>query len=96
MFHQLKATFKIFPILNKIISYNRYRRDIWVENNAKVIPANSNVLDIGAGGCPYRQLFTHCNYKTQDFTQLNSEQIQHEVGYGQIDYVCDIINYYNF
>jgi ubiquinone/menaquinone biosynthesis C-methylase UbiE len=84
--------FRILPGLDRLIAYNRYRRDTWVSTKAKLISNGSKVLDIGAGGCPYRSLFQHCDYKTQDFVQLSDEQIQHEVGYGKIDYVCDISN----
>lgn len=84
--------FRTLPGLDGLIAYNRYRRDAWVSSKVKHISNGSKVLDIGAGGCPYRPLFQHCDYKTQDFVQLSDEQIQHEVGYGKIDYVCDISN----
>ena len=45
-------------------------------------------LDIGAGSCPYRQCFDHCEYLAQDFTGLQEEQLRHG-GYGRIDYICD-------
>lgn len=86
------AIFNSFPFVAKYIAYNRFRRDAWVREKSLLIPKDSFVLDIGAGSCPYRNLFDHCQYKAQDFTQLKSEQIQHEAGYGQIDYVCDILN----
>lgn len=47
------------------------------------------MLDIGAGSCPYRELFAHCSYKTQDFQGLESGQLRDPSGYGKIDYVCD-------
>jgi SAM-dependent methyltransferase len=46
------------------------------------------VLDVGAGSAPYRSLFTHCDYKTQDFTQLEDKQLRHG-GYDAIDFVGD-------
>lgn len=46
------------------------------------------MLDVGAGSCPYREFFSHCVYKTQDFTQLEPDQLRHG-NYGKIDYVCD-------
>jgi len=84
--------FDIFPFIAKYIACHRYRRNDWVAEKASQVRNHSLVLDIGAGGCPYRPLFKHCNYKSQDFTKLNSDQLQDESGYGQIDYVCDILN----
>lgn len=46
------------------------------------------VLDVGAGSCVYRDLFTHCDYKAQDFQQLKDHQLRNG-SYGSIDYVCD-------
>ena len=40
-------------------------------NQANNIPNGSKVLDVGAGGCPHRKLFSHCEYFTQDFVQLS-------------------------
>lgn len=53
-----------------------------------MIVPGSRVLDVGAGSCPYRPLFAHCEYQTQDFTQLKEDQLRNGA-YGQIDYVCD-------
>ena len=91
--HVLKIknfVFKISPFLKKYIAYNRFRRDKWIAKESIKIDNNSNVLDIGAGGCPYRSNFNHTNYKTHDFVQLNPNQIQ-QIGYGKIDYVSDIL-----
>jgi SAM-dependent methyltransferase len=46
------------------------------------------VLDVGAGSCPYRHLFAHCEYRAQDFTGLQDEQLRYG-GYGKFDYVSD-------
>ncbi len=57
---------------------------------AREIPSGSLVLDAGAGACPYRPLFSHCDYKTQDFKKLADKQLLGPTGYGELDYVCDI------
>lgn len=80
----------IFSLLkrSRLFAFNLVNRDAWVAEQAARIPAGSRVLDIGAGSCPYRALFDHCEYRTQDFTQLAGDQLRHG-GYGKIDYVCD-------
>jgi 2-polyprenyl-3-methyl-5-hydroxy-6-metoxy-1,4-benzoquinol methylase len=84
--------FRIFKPLEEVFAYNRKRRDKWMIKQANNIPNGSKVLDVGAGGCPHRKLFTHCEYFSQDFVQLSDVQIQNQVGYGQIDFVSDIVN----
>jgi SAM-dependent methyltransferase len=39
-----------------------------VERSAAALPAGTRVLDAGAGNAPYRPLFAHCEYLTQDWT----------------------------
>lgn len=73
---------------SKLFSFNVLNRDDWVREQAMKLPAETLVLDVGAGSCPYRKFFEHCQYKAQDFTQLQPDQLRHG-GYGQIDYVCD-------
>jgi SAM-dependent methyltransferase len=75
-------------LLRRIFGFNQEERDRWVKRIAKTVPAGSRVLDIGAGPCPYRRFFDHCEYKSQDFAQLDETQL--EAGYGEIDYVGDI------
>jgi SAM-dependent methyltransferase len=72
-----------------VFNFNVLNRDAWIEQQAKTIKKGSLVLDAGAGSCPYKPLFAHCNYKTQDFVSLSDEQLSGGK-YGQIDYVCDI------
>jgi SAM-dependent methyltransferase len=38
-----------------------------VERAARDLPAGTRVLDAGAGAAPYRGLFAHCEYLTQDW-----------------------------
>lgn len=71
------------------IHFNQKRDDKWVEEMAASVPQRSIILDVGAGGSPYRKFFMHCEYKTQDFCQLADHQIV-QGGYAKIDYVCDI------
>lgn len=71
-----------------IFSFNLVNRDRWVAKQAQSLATGSRLLDVGAGSCPYRPLFQHCDYRAQDFTGLQGEQLRHG-GYGKIDYVCD-------
>jgi SAM-dependent methyltransferase len=84
MIGRLRALAKRSHTLN----FNVVNRDAWVARQAVAVPAGSRVLDVCAGSCPYRPLFAHCEYRTQDFAQLSDDQLRHG-GYGRIDYVCD-------
>jgi SAM-dependent methyltransferase len=74
-----------------LFAFNQVNRDRWVAGQAAMLPAGSRVLDMGAGSCPYRPLFAHCRYETQDFASLEPDQLRHGA-YGSIDYRCDIAN----
>ena len=78
--------------LRRVYRFNQYERDFWVKSQAIKIPKDSRVLDVGAGSAPYRNLFNHCEYKTHDFGKLGSEQLLDKKGYGDIDYVGDILS----
>lgn len=69
-----------------LFAFNLCNRDRWIAARAAGVPAGSRVLDVGAGSAPYRNLFAHCKYTTQDFSQLRDEQLRHG-GYGRIDIV---------
>lgn len=84
--------FKLFKPLERVFAYNRMRRDEWLARQANNLANGSKVLDIGAGGCPHREKFNHCEYSTQDFVQLSDSQIQNQEGYGKIDFVSDILD----
>lgn len=71
-----------------VFAFNQVERDRWVAEQAARLAPGSRVLDIGAGSCPYRALFSHCDYRTQDFKGLQGEQLR-SGAYGGIDYVCD-------
>ena len=74
---------------SRLFSFNLVNRDLWVAEQAANLPAGAKVLDMGAGSCPYRPMFAHCRYETQDFAGLGDDQLRHG-GYGRIDYRCDI------
>ena len=84
--------FRVFKSLEIIFAYNRMRRERWLIKQANIIPNGAKVLDVGAGGCPHREKFNHCEYLTQDFVQLSDSQIQTQDGYGKIDYISDILD----
>jgi len=77
---------------NKIWRFNQNDRDRWVALQSAAIERGSLVLDAGAGSCPYREYFVHCEYKTHDFSLLHPEQVMENKGYGKIDYISDIIS----
>lgn len=81
----LKSWLKTSPLF----AFNLVNRDRWVAGQAASLPAGAKVLDMGAGSCPYRPLFAHCRYQTQDFAGLDADQLRHG-NYGNIDYRCDI------
>lgn len=71
------------PVLN----FNQVHRDRWVAQRASEVPANSRVLDVGAGACPYRPLFAHCVYQSQDFCGIPENGKGGD--YGAIDFRGD-------
>ncbi len=75
---------------SELFSFNLVRRDRWIALQAAQLPAGTKVLDVGAGSCPYRELFEHCDYRTQDLAPLRGDQLRHG-GYGQLDYVSDLL-----
>ena len=89
--YRLKAAiFKLVPQLEAIYVWNKYSRNAWVRAKAKTIPPGARVLDIGAGSCPYRPYFAHCEYKAHDFGKLEDHQVTGRRGYGEIDLTGDI------
>jgi SAM-dependent methyltransferase len=80
--------------LPAILAFADHERDRWVASEASKIRSGAVVLDVGAGPCRYRHLFSHCDYRTQDFMQHEGTELGAlaDAGlwqYGQIDYVCD-------
>ena len=62
---------------------SRYRIDQEVLQFSRGIKSGALVLDAGAGIAPYRQLFSHTNYETADFEQVQKQ-------YTPSTYVCDL------
>jgi ubiquinone/menaquinone biosynthesis C-methylase UbiE len=81
----LRAAFK----RSRVFNHNLVNRDRWIAEQAAALPDGSRVLDVGAGSCPYRAYFSHCEYYTQDFAKLPGEHLRGG-SYGEINYVCDI------
>lgn len=77
-------------LLRKLIFANQRERDEWVRTQAAAVPPSARVLDVGAGSSPYRDLFSHCEYRTHDFAQLRPDQLVGRAGYAKLDYVADI------
>jgi len=91
MIYRLKdAVFKLLPQLEAIYVWNKYSRNVWVRAKARTIPPGARVLDIGAGSCPYRPYFAHCEYKAHDLGKLEDHQLAGRRGYGEIDFISDI------
>ena len=78
--------------LEEIHGFNKKTRNRWVQAKSRTVPAGSRVLDVGAGTCPYRPFFTHCDYKTHDFEKYKGIKKNNTTEYGQIDYKSDITN----
>ncbi|KAF0219372.1 MAG: type 11 [Geobacteraceae bacterium] len=76
--------------LDEIHDFNQRNRDRWVKEKADSIPAHSKVLDVGAGTCPYRSFFAHCEYRTHDFKKYTGEKLGGTSEYGAIDYVSEL------
>jgi len=79
--------------IGQIVGFNQINRDKWVAGIAKRLPPGTKVLDVGAGECRYRDLFVHCEYRTQDFSQYEGTRegvLKENWKYGQIDYVSDV------
>jgi len=73
---------KGFRKLNYILNFSqKVTENFIIETARKEIKPGSKILDAGAGTLKYKKYFQDCIYKTQDFKQ-----------YGEIDYVCDIID----
>ena len=74
---------------SELFSFNLVRRDRWIAEQAAIVPSGTKVLDVGAGSCPYRNLFAHCEYRSQDLAPLRGDQLRHGA-YGRLDYVSDL------
>ncbi len=52
-------------------SPRRYFIENFARKAALSLGESSKVLDAGAGPCPYKKYFSHCNYEAMDFKKLN-------------------------
>lgn len=76
-----------------ITDFNQLHRDRWVAGVAARLAPGTRVLDVGAGTCPYRPLFAHCDYVAHDFCQYDGTQtgiLRDRWHYGRIDLVGDV------
>ncbi|MDD2806217.1 MAG: class I SAM-dependent methyltransferase [Elusimicrobiales bacterium] len=80
---------KLKRILNQKLFQNVAMREKWVKEKINEITQGSVILDVGAGGQPYREDCAHLVYKSQDFSMLKDRDLA-EGGYGRLDYVSDI------
>ena len=71
--------------LSRKINVVPYSIRDFIESAANETPKNSKVLDVGAGECPYKKFFEHCEYTSQDLCVGDSK-----ADYSKIDVVCDI------
>lgn len=73
---------------------NESKRVKWIEDTLKKIPANSTILDAGAGECQFKKFCSHLQYTSQDFGQYDGtgkEGLQTgSWDTSKIDIVCDI------
>ncbi len=76
-----------------LVNVGHHIRQGWVAKKASSLPEGARVLDAGAGEAPFRSLFSHCDYRTQDFAQYEGTESgpQREAwDYVELDYVSDI------
>jgi len=85
-----EALFRRVPALAGIYAFNKTERAKWVAARASQVPPGARVIDIGAGSCPYRAYFSHCEYVAHDFGQLEGFQFQGRQGYGHLHLRSDI------
>lgn len=76
--------------LHEIQNFNQRSRDRWVREKAATVAPGLRILDVGAGTCPYRPLFAHCEYRTHDFKKYDGIKLGNTTAYGQIDYESEI------
>lgn len=73
---------------------NEIERVKWIEETLKKIPANSTILDAGAGECQFKKFCSHLKYTSQDFGEYDgkgNEGLQMGTwDTSKIDIICDI------
>lgn len=78
--------------LAEVVDFNQRARDRWVAGRAASLGKGERILDVGAGTCPYRPLFSHCDYVTHDFKQYEGVKLGGGTDYGRIDLVSDLLS----
>lgn len=78
--------------LNKIINFNEIQRDNWIKEKSYSVKNGALILDIGAGTCPYKDLFTHCSYFALDFAKYKGVKRNGQPSYGEINVISDILS----
>lgn len=73
------------------MNHNQKQRDKWIISQLSKIPKGCCILDVGAGSSPYRKYCKHLRYYSQDFCQLDSNQLRGRQ-YAKHDYVCDVLS----
>jgi len=73
-------------VIGSIFHFNDYNRGRFVAEIAKSVRPSQRVFDAGAGPCKYKPLFSHCEFKTQDFCSYTGSEHK----YGEIDSISDI------
>jgi SAM-dependent methyltransferase len=68
-----------------LLNSSRVHLERWNAKFAAAIPADSLVLDAGAGPQPYRHLLGHTRYEAADFEQVDKK-------YAKSTYVCDLLD----
>ncbi|MDB5273279.1 MAG: coq3 4 [Chitinophagaceae bacterium] len=82
-------------LIDAVGSSNENNRDVWVKKQLTNLPADSSLLDAGAGEQPYKKYCSHLHYVSQDFAQYNPQELKQglqmkEWDYGTLDIVSDV------
>jgi ubiquinone/menaquinone biosynthesis C-methylase UbiE len=59
--------------MNKVGTYNESTRVEWIKQTLKKVPADSRLLDAGAGEQQFRKLCSHLKYVAQDFAKYDGK-----------------------
>jgi SAM-dependent methyltransferase len=77
---------------HQIMDGNQRFRDEWVAAAVqRHFPQGQSVLDIGAGTCPYKSLFTGHRYMAHDFGEYTGVKLGGGTDYGDINIKSDIV-----
>ncbi len=65
-----------------ILNPNTRCVELFIEEKSKALKKGSRVLDAGAGPCPYKKFFSHCNYESTDLIDPHN----------LVDFTCSLDN----